>query len=125
VKMTAEAKGIQRAKSWLLAMAIAGAMSGLGGAEEVLGVQRRFLEGFSPGYGFDGIAVALMGSANPLGVVLAAQVLGAIRTGALTMDRTTQIPADFVTVIQGLILVFLSASGLLRLILEKRKAATE
>ena len=41
------------------------------------------------------------------------------------MDRTTQIPADFVTVIQGLILVFLSASGLLRLILEKRKAATE
>jgi len=121
----AEAKGIQRAKSWLLAMAIAGAMSGLGGAEEVLGVQRRFLEGFSPGYGFDGIAVALMGSANPLGVILAAQVLGAIRTGALTMDRTTQIPADFVTVIQGLVLVFLSASGLLRLILEKRKAATE
>jgi hypothetical protein len=82
-------------------------MAGLAGATEVLGVQLRYLEGFSPGYGFAGIAVAMMASANPLGVVLAALVLGAIRTGALTMDRTTSIPADFVMVIQGLILIFL------------------
>ena len=110
----AEAKGIRRTRVWLLAMAIGGAMSGLAGATEVSGVQLRFLEGFSPGYGFAGIAVALMGYANPLGVILAAHVLGAIRTGALTMDRTTSIPADFVTVIQGLILVFI----------EKRSPAT-
>lgn len=119
----AEAKGISQARTWLVAMAIGGAMAGLGGAVEVLGVHRRFIEGFSPGYGFDGIAVALMGSSNPLGTIPAALVLGAIRVGALAMDRTTQIPADFVVVIQGLVLLFLSAPGLLRLILQRRRAA--
>lgn len=119
----AEAKGISQTRAWLTAMAIGGAVAGLGGAGEVLGVHRRFIEGFSPGYGFDGIAVALMGSSNPLGVVPAALVMGAIRTGALAMDRTTRIPADFVVVIQGLVLLFLSAPGLLQLILQRRRAS--
>jgi simple sugar transport system permease protein len=119
----AEAKGISQTRIWLLTMAIAGAMGGLGGSVEVLGVHRRFIDGFSPGYGFDGIAVALMGFSNPLGTIPAALVLGAIRVGALAMDRTTRIPADFVIVIQGLVLLFLSTPGLLRLILQKRRAA--
>jgi ABC-type uncharacterized transport system permease subunit len=121
----AEAKGISQTRIWVLTMLISGAVAGMGGAGEVLGVHRRFIEGFSPGYGFDGIAVALMGSSDPLGTVPAGIVLGAIRSGALMMDRTTRIPADFVVVIQGLILIFLSVPGLLRIILEKRRAVIE
>jgi simple sugar transport system permease protein len=109
----AEAKGISQVKVWLLAMAIGGALAGLAGATEVLGIHRRFVEGFSPGYGFDGIAVALMGYSDPLGAIAAALVIGAIRTGAMVMDRATRIPVDFVVVIQGLLLIFLAVPGLL------------
>jgi simple sugar transport system permease protein len=118
----AEAGGISQTKSWIVAMALGGAAAGLGGAGEVLAVHRRFIEGFSPGYGFDGIAVALIGGASPLGAVPAALVLGAIRVGAVAMDRTTDIPADFVVVIQGLVLVFLALPGLLRLAVERLRA---
>jgi simple sugar transport system permease protein len=96
-------------------------MAGLGGAAEVLSVHRRFIEGFSPGYGFDGIAVALIGFQNPIGTVPAAILLGAIRAGALTMDRTTRIPADFVTVIQALMLLVLAVPGLSQLFLRRRR----
>jgi simple sugar transport system permease protein len=118
----ARAAGISQTRAWVAAMALAGAAAGLGGAGEALAVHRRFIEGFSPGFGFDGIAVALIGASSPLGVIPAALVLGAIRSGAVVMDRTTDIPADFVVVIQGLILVFLSVPGLLRLALERYQA---
>ncbi|MCJ7533773.1 MAG: ABC transporter permease [Anaerolineales bacterium] len=117
----AEAKGISQTKCWLYAMAISGAMAGFAGAGEVLGIHRRFIEGFSPGYGFDGIAVALMGYNDPLGSVIAGLILGMIRTGALVMDRTTRIPVDFVIVIQGLMLVFLAVPGLLDFLRERKK----
>jgi simple sugar transport system permease protein len=119
----ARAAGIGQARAWAAAMALAGAAAGLGGAGEALAVHRRFIEGFSPGFGFDGIAVALIGASNPLGVIPAAVLLGVIRSGAVVMDRTTDIPADFVVVIQGLILVFLAVPGLLRLALERYQAA--
>ncbi len=117
----AEAKGISQAKNWLLAMAIGGALAGLAGATEVLGIHRRFVEGFSPGYGFDGIAVALMGYSDPLGAIAAALVIGTIRTGAMVMDRATRIPVDFVVVIQGLLLVFLAIPGLLDFLRQRKR----
>ncbi|MCL4488625.1 MAG: ABC transporter permease [Chloroflexi bacterium] len=117
----AAAKGIKQARSWMIALGLAGAAAGLGGAGEVLAVHRRFIVGFSPGYGFDGIAVALMAQSNPLGTIPAALLLGAIRTGALVMDQTTKIPGDFVTVIQGLVLVFLAAPGLFQLLRRRHR----
>lgn len=116
----AEAKGISRERAWIIAMGIGGAMAGLAGAGEVMGIHRRFIQGFSPGYGFDGIAVALMGYSDPLGVVFSALILGAIRTGAMVMDRTTRIPVDFVVVIQGLVLLFLAMPGLMDLFKRRR-----
>jgi simple sugar transport system permease protein len=118
----AEASGIDQGRVWAVAMMLGGALAGLGGAAEVLSVHQRFIEGFSPGYGFDGIAVALMGFKSPIGAVPAAILLGAIRAGALTMDRTTRIPADFVTVIQALMLLALSVPGLSRMILRMRRS---
>jgi ABC-type uncharacterized transport system permease subunit len=117
----AEAKGVSQTKIWLYAMAISGAIAGFAGASEVLGTYGRFTVGFSPTYGFDGIAIALMGYNDPLGAVIAALTLGTIRSGALVMNRTTGIPVDFVVVIQGLILVFLAIPGLLYFIRESKK----
>jgi general nucleoside transport system permease protein len=117
----AEAKGIGQARTWLYAMAISGAIAGFVGASEILGTYGRFTVGFSPTYGFDGIAIALMGYSDPLGAVIAAIILGTIRSGALVMNRTTGIPVDFVVVIQGLILIFLAIPGLLYFIKERKK----
>jgi simple sugar transport system permease protein len=66
----ARTAGIPVPRTLITAMAISGALAGLAGAVEVLGVHRRFLDAFSPGYGFDSIAVALLGGLNPGGIVL-------------------------------------------------------
>jgi general nucleoside transport system permease protein len=123
--VAAEAKGISQTKSWLYAMAISGAIAGFAGASEILGTYGRFTVGFSPTYGFDGIAIALMGYNDPLGAVIAALLLGTIRSGALVMNRTTGIPVDFVVVIQGLILVFLAVPGLLYFVNGRKKSANQ
>ncbi len=119
--IAAEAKGISQTKSWLYAMAISGAIAGFAGASEILGTYGRFAVGFSPTYGFDGIAIALMGYSDPLGALIAALILGTIRSGALVMNRTTGIPVDFVVVIQGLILIFLAVPGLLNFLRDRKK----
>jgi simple sugar transport system permease protein len=117
----AEAKGISQARGWLYAMAISGAIAGFAGASEIMGTYGRFIAGFSATYGFDGIAIALMGYSDPLGAVIAALVLGTIRSGALVMDRNTGIPVDFVVVIQGVILIFLAIPGLLDFLRQRKK----
>ena len=70
--------------------------------------------GFSQGYGFDAIAVALLGRTHPLGVALAALLFGAMRNGATRMQYLTQIPVDVISVIQSLILLFVAADAIIR-----------
>ena len=79
----------------------------------------------SPGYwrttiGFAGITVALLGRANPIGIVLAALLLGAMRAGAPAMQITADIPIEIIDVIQGLILIFLAAETVIRRLLRIR-----
>ena len=64
------------------ALAASGAFAGLAGGMEVLGVRGRLLAGFSPGYGFEAIAIALLGRLNPLGIAAAALLFGALDAGA-------------------------------------------
>ncbi|MBM4425252.1 MAG: ABC transporter permease [Chloroflexi bacterium] len=91
----------------VLAMALSGALAGLAGAVEIAGVQFRLLEGFSPGWGFDAIAVALVGQLHPAGVLLAALFFGALRTGANSMQTAVGLPMVVVQVIQGLTVLFM------------------
>ena len=75
-------------------MMLSGAIAGLAGAEQVLGVYGAFYDNFSPGYGFDGIAVAMLANFNPIGVILAAFLFGALNSGqrrAADDDRDQQI----------------------------------
>ena len=94
----------------MLAMLISGALAGLVAVNELLGVQHRLLLGFNAGYGFGGIAVALMGRNHPVGIVLAALLFGALYQGgaelAFDMPNVTR---DLVVVIQGLIILFSGA----------------
>ena len=119
----AESNGINVKNTMILAFVISGALAGLGGAGEILGVHRRFINGFSPGYGFDGLSVGLIGGLNPIGAVLAAILIGALRAGGMTMNTTTGVPIDIVSVLQGLVVLFVAAPRLINY-LSRRRVAT-
>ncbi|HEX8221746.1 MAG TPA: ABC transporter permease [Chloroflexia bacterium] len=101
--------GMSVARSIILAMGLAGMLAGAAGAFEVVGVTRRHELGFGVGYGFDSIAVALLGRTNPFGVVAAAILLGGLKSGAGEMQFNTQISGSIISVVQGLILLFVAA----------------
>lgn len=102
--------GISPARSVFGLMATAGGLAGLAGAIECLGVHYRLIEGFSAGFGFNAVAVALMGGLNPLYVIPSALFFGFLETGALAMQRQVGVPSSLVLVIQGLTMVFVLSS---------------
>ncbi len=106
--------GVSVTRAYILVMAIAGAMAGLGGGNQVLGVLYRASPGFSAGIGFDAIALALLGRSHPLGVVLAGLLFGALEAGGLRMQAASDVGIDLIAVIQALIIVFIAAPALIR-----------
>jgi simple sugar transport system permease protein len=102
--------GISPARQIMIAMTLSGALAGLMSLNEVLGAQHRLTLGFTGGYGFVGIAVALMGRNHPIGIVLAALLFGALYQGGseLAFDMP-KINKDMVVVIQGLVILFAGA----------------
>ncbi len=103
--------GISVRRVTLRAMAVSGALAGLVGVHEVLLYRHRFLDNFSSGLGFLGIAVALMGKNHPAGIVLAALLFGFLNTGALEIDIFTEVPRELVVVMQALIILFVVSIG--------------
>ena len=99
-----------------LTMTLSGMLAGMAGAIEVTALNYRHELGFSQGYGFDAIAIALLGKTHPVGVVLASILFGAMRNGATRMQFLTQIPVDVISVIQALILLFVAADAIIRYI---------
>jgi ABC-type uncharacterized transport system permease subunit len=100
----------------ILAMTLSGALAGMAGANEVLGVNYNLAMAFSSGYGWDSIALALLGKSHPAGVVLSALLFGALRNGATNMQLKTDIPIDIISVLQAFILVFVAAPAVIRTI---------
>lgn len=98
------------------AMASAGALAGLAGANQVLGVLDRATPGFSAGIGFDAIAVALLGRSHPFGVLLAGLLFGALEAGGRQMQVYAGVSIDLIGIIQALIIVFIAAPLLVRAI---------
>ena len=90
-------------------MSIAGGLAGLGGSVEILGITKNYPAEYLVNFGFDGIAVALLGRAHPFGVVGAALLFGVMRAGAGSMQRATDIPVDIIAIVQGVILLFVAA----------------
>lgn len=102
--------GIDTRRIVVLAMAISGALAGMVGVNEIVGVNQRLLLNFVAGAGFTGIAVALMGRNHPVGIVLAALLFGALTQGGTELDFEMQtVTRELVIVIQGLVILFSGA----------------
>lgn len=102
--------GIVIPRTIIIAMAISGGLAGLMAVNEVLGVHHRVILNFTAGYGFTGIAVALMGRNHPIGIVMASLLFGAIYQGGAELDFEFQsITREMVLLIQGLIILFSGA----------------
>lgn len=109
----ARAAGIDVARIRILAMTLAGALAGMVGIVEVLGNSGKFRVGFSPEYGFMGIAVALLGQNRPAGVLAAALLFGALHKGTSELDLETEhVTRELALVLQALIILTVSAEGL-------------
>ncbi len=99
--------GISPARNIIIAMLISGALAGFLGLNEIMGVQHRLLLNFTAGYGFVGIAVALMGRNHPIGIILASLLFGALYQGGAELSfEIPKISREMVVVIQGLVILF-------------------
>jgi simple sugar transport system permease protein len=101
--------GIQNEKAALRGMIISGALAGLAGAIEVLGVNHRIMTGYSVGLGFDGVSVAILGQTHPLGVVIVAILFAGVRLGAqLGLQIQLRVPRELGGVIIAFIILFVA-----------------
>jgi simple sugar transport system permease protein len=110
---------VKRAQIW--ALTVAGLLAGLGGAGEILGTHRRFIDGFSPGYGWDGIAGGLIARSHPIAVIFAAFLMGVLRAGGMRVDRVGAAPYDIVAVLQGLVIFFVIVPSFIRYIIGRKR----
>jgi len=106
--------GMSIVRNLVLVMAMAGGLAGLAGSAQVLGTDHWVGQGFSAGYGFDAIALALLGKSHPFGVVLAALLFGFLRSGATNMQSMAGIPIDIISIIQGMVIIFVAAPEIIR-----------
>ncbi len=114
--------GIPWKRTIVLAMAISGALAGLAGASETVGLQGRFYN-VSPGYGFTSIAVGLVGRNHPIGVIAAGLLFGVLRAGATEMQNTAGVSKEIVQVLQGLVILAVAASAYVSMMRQRRNAA--
>lgn len=98
----------------VIVMALAGALAGIAGANQVIGVLARASPGFSSGIGFDAIAVALLGRSHPVGVLLSGLLFGALQAGGREMQVDADVSLDLIGIIQALIIIFIAAPMLVR-----------
>jgi simple sugar transport system permease protein len=113
--------GMSITRNYLVAFGLSGALAGLAGANEVLGVNHNLAVAFSAGYGFDAIALSLLGGNHPLGVVLSALLFGTLRSGGTRMQNIARIPVDIIGVIQALVIAFVAAPAIIRAIYRIRE----
>ncbi|MCB0403891.1 MAG: ABC transporter permease [Bdellovibrionales bacterium] len=117
-----EFAGISVGRNTLLAMFIGGGLAGMVGVNEVMGHQHKLVEGFSPQYGFTGIAVALLARNHPIGILLSAVLFGALHNSAREIEfLSDKVSKELSLVLQGLIIAFVASHYLLENTLKRRK----
>jgi ABC-type uncharacterized transport system permease subunit len=118
----AEYAGVNSTRTLVVTMAISGALAGIAGATEVLGVSicRCLPLFFSSGYGFESIAIALLAKNSPLGIVFGAFLFGAMRNGSDLMELNSGVSKYVISLIQGLVLLFVAAPRMVRQFLRLR-----
>ena len=117
--------GVRITGTVVLTMALSGALAGLAGTNQVLGLDHRMVRAFSTGYGFDSIALALLGNSHPVGVVLSSLLFGFLRGGAARMQSVAGVPVEIIRIVQGMVIVFVAAPEIIRGIYRLRVARRE
>lgn len=117
--------GIRTSIAIIAAMSLSGALAGMAGANQVLGVNHNLALAFSAGTGFDAIALALLGKSHPFGVVLAAILFGTLKNGATQMQLSAGVPIDIIQVLQAMILMFIAAPAIIRTVYRLREPQVE
>lgn len=113
--------GISPKKMCMTAFFISGAIAGLAGFTEINGMQHMLLTGFESDIGSYGIGIAIMASANPIGVIFAALLFGTLQVGGTALGHSTDAPASVIDVMLGFVMLFVLMSFFVRRKLEIRK----
>ncbi len=121
----AEYSGINTKKYMFMSLILSGMLAGLCGSIEVMGNHHRLYNGFSPGYGFDGIPIALLSRGNPIWAIFGSILFGALRTGSLNMQAQAGVSDEIVSVIQGSLIVFIAGEYIVRYLLNRKKQTAE
>lgn len=101
----ARAGGISVGRVTVISMLLSGLLAGLAGSVEVLGVHHRFYDAFSPGYGFDSIAIALLGGLHPAGITLSAILFGGLASASTHLEAWNQVPRQVAGVIEAVAII--------------------
>jgi simple sugar transport system permease protein len=87
-------------------MVVSGIIGGVAGGIHTLGLVHRFVAGFSPGYGFTGVAIALLARNSAFGVALAAILFGALSSAGANIQLFSSVPIEIVEILQGAVMIF-------------------
>jgi len=113
--------GMSVTRNFILAMFLSGALAGLAGTGEVLGTNLNLPASFVSGYGFDSIAIALLAKSHPFGILPAALLWAGLRNGAGLMQVRAGVSIDLINIVQGLVIVFITADEIIRLLYRIKK----
>jgi len=117
----AKLAGINTGRIYVMAFFIAGALGAAAGFTEVNGVQHMLLQGFNPSIGSAGIGIAILANANPIGIIFASLLFGALSVGGVIMGQVSGIPSSIIDLMQGFVMIFVILSYFVREGLENRR----
>lgn len=117
--------GMNVGRTYIVTMFLSGCLAGLSGASQGLGITHNIALGFQSGYGFDSIALALLGKSHPVGVVGASILFGVLRAGAGRMQSIAGVPTEIVQIVQSLVIIFIAAPAIIQTLYRLRKVKGE
>lgn len=117
--------GIDSSRIYVTTFFIAGALAAAAGFTETNGVQHMLVQGFNPNIGAEGIGIAILANANPVGIIFASILIGALKVGGAIMGQRSGIPASIIEIMEGFVMIFVILSYFIRSGLETRRAKRE
>lgn len=119
-KEAAKYSGINVKVNTMKSMFIAGGFAGLAGCVEILGIQHRLIQNFSSGFGYDGIAVGLLGGNHPVGIFFSSILFGGLRSGGNAVQMFSRVPSQIIDIIQSMVILFVISSFVFKVLKDKR-----
>lgn len=119
--IAAKFSGIDSGRIYILAFLISGGLAGLAGFTEVNGVQHMLVQDFNVSIGAEGIGIAILANANPIGIIFGAILFGALKVGGSILGQTSGIPSSIIELMEGFVMLFVILSYYVRRKLELRR----